>query len=229
MTPRRRWPVLVVSLVGMALLILLGVWQVQRLNWKNGLIATIDNRLKDAPVSLADALKAEGDTDYLVVADTGQYLPGKDIRKLTIHQGGPGFSIITPFLSKDGILILVDRGTVPDGFKSASEALPDTVRGYLRKHVSGQGLFDADNNPDANQWYWWDVPAMLGAASVPADAKVMDVVLHRLPEAQETTPPIAPAPKAELRNNHLGYAITWFGLAAVLAVMTGLFLRGLKR
>ncbi len=231
----RVWPVLLASTIGIAILCLLGVWQVQRLAWKNGVIATIDQRLKDQPVSLGEALlinESGADANYLVAEAEGKFL-GTEIRKLTSHLGQPGFSIIAPFLSSDGIVVLVDVGTVPENMAdpaSRSAALPQQVKGYLKRHDQGQGLFDAENNPAANQWYWWDVPAMLGAVSVPPEAKILELVLHRLPEATETTPPIAPAPKAELRNNHLGYAITWFGLAAALAVVTAMFLRrGLKR
>jgi surfeit locus 1 family protein len=226
---RRMWPLIAASAIAIVFLCVLGTWQVQRLSWKNSLIATIDARLKENPISLSEALarRSRGETiDYLVVSASGQFMNAPEIRKLTTHARGPGFSILAPFLSSDGVVVLVDRGTIPEALAdpaSRPETLPGQVTGYLLKHDGGQGLFDGENNPDRNQWYWWDVPAMLGTVTIPPEAKVMDMILHRIPDQTEATPPIAPPAKSSLRNNHLGYAITWFGLAGALAAVAAAF------
>jgi surfeit locus 1 family protein len=232
MTEKRRvWPLIVASLTGFCILGSLGIWQVLRLAEKNALIANIDQALAEQPIPLEKALMSREtgqDLNYVAVQATGHFLENAEIRKLTTHDGGPGFSVIAPFLSDDGILVLVDRGTVPESLADPAkrtEILPQGVSGYLRVHDGGQGLYDADNNPALNQWFWWDVPAMLGTIKIPAEARVMDMILHRLPRATESTPPIAPKPKADLRNNHLGYAFTWFGLAIGLAVITALLVK----
>ncbi len=223
---RRLWPLLLASGIGFCILCALGFWQVQRLAEKNALIAKIDAQLTAAPITLSEALKrreAGEDMNYIAVTASGQFSIGKEIHKLTSHQGQPGFSVISPYVSADGVVVLVDRGTVPEAFADPAtrpEKPTPSITGFLRLHDKGQGVFDAENNPGSNQWYWWDVPAMLGAAQVPPEAKVLDLVLHRLPAAGDTALPLVPAAKADLRNNHLGYAITWFGLAAALAVMT---------
>jgi surfeit locus 1 family protein len=230
MTPKSRvWPVVVSSLLGIVLLCSLGTWQVFRLAEKTAQISKIDAQIATEPLSLAAALnrqEAGEDINYVVVAATGHFVTGTEIHKLTTHDGGPGYSVLAPFLSDDGILVLVDRGSVPEQLAAPEtrlQTLPAAVTGYVRIHNKGQGFFDGDNVPERNQWYWWDVPAMLGTVNVPADSKVLNAIVHRLPGPSETVPPIAPAPKADLRNNHLGYAITWFGLAAALAVVAGIF------
>jgi surfeit locus 1 family protein len=158
-------------------------------------------------------------------------LPVPDLRKIASFRGSAGYELIAPFLTSDNIVILVDRGTIPydasDGTYSPASLAPATVTGILRAHDKGQGYFDGDNDAEGNQWIWWDIPAMLGAVPVPADATVSRLILQRLPDESLTLPPIISAPKAELRNNHLGYAITWFGLAAALLVVAIAFL--LKR
>ncbi len=228
---KRIWPIVMTSLLGFTLLCGLGFWQLFRLTEKNALIEKIDRFVTARPISLDLALKQHEsgrDLDYVAVQAIGQFLEGQELHKLTTHEGGPGFSVIAPFISSDGILVLVDRGTVPVELADPAkrgDVLPRGVTGYFRVHDKGQGAYDADNIPAQNQWYWWDVPAMLGAVKAPPDVRVMDVILHRVPRVTETTPPIAPKPKAELRNNHMGYAITWFGLALVLAVIATLMVQ----
>lgn len=226
-TPRSVWPLLFSSLLGLAILCSLGVWQVNRLAQKNAQIAAIDARMAAESVALSGALnrhEAGENVEYTKVTAKGSFLQSAELRKLTSVQGGAGFQLIAPLLTDDGILILVDRGAIPantDNYAKAGLA-PQDYQGILRYHNQGQGLFDAENDPKANQWFWWDVPAMLGQTQAPPEAKVSDLVLQLLP-AQGQKLPAAAIPKAELRNNHLGYALTWFGLAVVLAVMTLIF------
>jgi surfeit locus 1 family protein len=227
---RAIWPVLLASLLGLAVLCSLGIWQVNRLAGKTALIAAIDARMAAEPVPLAEALRrhdAGEDVEYTKVAARGSFLQSAELRKLTTFQGNAAYQLIAPLHTDDGIVIMVDRGAVratPDiKYRMADHAMAGYV-GILRAHDKGQGFFDPENDPVGNQWYWWDIPAMLGAAKVPADAKVSSLVLQLLPDAAESAPPVPAVPKAELRNNHLGYAVTWFGLAAVLVVMTGIFL-----
>jgi surfeit locus 1 family protein len=224
---RRLWPLLLASAVVFCLLCGLGVWQVFRLQEKQALIAAIDARLATDPIPLADALKrreAGEDVEYVKVATTGAFLDAANLRKIGIYQGSAGQVLIAPLYTSDNVLILADRGAVPVGTAEDQVAPPKEparYTGILRAHNRGQGFFDAENDPATNQWFWWDVPAMLGAVAVPETAKVSNLILQLLPRDAPTLPQ-PEAPKAELRNNHLGYAITWFGLAAALVVMTGL-------
>jgi surfeit locus 1 family protein len=226
----RAWPVVLASLIGIALLCSLGVWQVRRLAEKQAQIAAIDARLMMPAVSLAEVLtKIDAGEDVVYVKTTvqGRVVTQTPLLKLGTFQGGAGQHVIEVVLTDSQTALLVDWGMVPAGYNIAPRSNESvTVTGYLQAHDKGQGLFDGENAPDKNEWYWWDVPAMLGQAVVPADARVLNLVLHRLPDAAETAPPIAPLPKADLRNNHLGYAITWFGLAVALAVISGVYLMG---
>jgi surfeit locus 1 family protein len=229
-TERRLWPLLLASGLCFVLLCGLGIWQVKRLQVKTAQISAIDARLAAQAVPLAEALKQQGagaDIEYLKVSATGAFLAGPNLRKIGAYQGSAGQQLIAPLLTEDGVVILADRGAIPAGLGEENVVPPPQrarYEGILRAHNKGQGLFDAENDPAANQWFWWDVPAMLGAVTVPETAKVSNLVLQFLPgEAAALPQPVVP--KAELRNNHLGYAITWFGLAAALAVMTGLLVR----
>jgi surfeit locus 1 family protein len=96
------------------------------------------------------------------------------------------------------------------------------IEGILKLHPHELGVFDVLNNSEANQWYTWDVKRM---SANWADVSVSPMVLHLLPGSKGTENLQVGPPKANLRNNHLGYAITWFSLALVLLTIAGLFIR----
>jgi surfeit locus 1 family protein len=199
----RIWPILLASGLGLALLLSLGVWQVQRLAWKNALIANFEN----TKVTLS-----------------GHFTDTVPQRLQSTYEGGPAWLLLQGFAKDDGTMLLVARGKIPQSAElPANTTAPLTITGHLQNHNKGRGYFDVDNKPVANRWYYWDVDAMLGQASNDGE------VLHLIPGSPGTEGLYVDAPKSELRNNHLGYAITWFGLAAVLVVMTGVFVMRIVR
>ncbi len=216
-------PVLFAAAIGLAILLWLGTWQVSRLQEKTSQIAAIDGQIAAVPVPLP-----EKGAEYLKVRVEGAYIPGSDLKKLTSHDGGPGYEVITPFLTRDNTMILVDRGSVAQGQTVTSPPGQQILTGLLRFHDRGQGFFDPENDPENGHWYWWDIPAMQAAANAPADSGTSPYILQLLPDPALATPPYPAVPKAELRNNHLGYAITWYGLAAALVAVTWAFLRKRK-
>lgn len=227
------WQILIAATLGVALLVGLGMWQLQRLQWKEALIAERDSRLAAAPVALDQALKefdANHSVEFLKVEAAGNFQHDAELFLLTTEGGVPGFEVVTPLLSKDGIIVLVDRGFIPEPLKDPAkrpESHPQgevKVMGMLRRHVGSRGPFTPDNDAESNIWYWWDIPAMLAFAHVAPDARVAPFVLHVLPGEGKGLP--RPVSAAEgLINNHLQYAITWFALAALLIVMSGLLIR----
>lgn len=220
---RRLWPVLLFSGIGLAILLNLGVWQVRRLAWKEALIARMEASLNAGPVSLALATAAGSDPDQAVVRVSGSFT-GMPLRRMTALNGGPGWEIVQSFTTFEGAPLLVARGTAAENQSAAASPSPAEIVGILRRHASRRGFFDPDNDAAGNRWYWWDVPAM-SLASGGAAARHADLVLHLLPGSPGTEGLFVGQPRASLRNNHLGYAITWFGLAVVLLVMTAVFLR----
>jgi surfeit locus 1 family protein len=213
----RAWPVLVASACGIAVLCSLGVWQVQRLGQKEKLIAELKGRMAQAPVSLAEALKrfsAGEDVEYLKVFEQGKFDLAHVLKKQTTYKGMPAWEAIAPFKAVDGLEVLVDLGVAVQ-----PASLPSSVDGILRLHNKGRGYFDNDNSAAENAWFWWDLPAMQKSAGISGPL----VIVQSLQsgggfEAAEA--------RVELANNHLGYAITWFGLAAALAGVAGAFLLG---
>jgi surfeit locus 1 family protein len=225
------------TLAGLALLLGLGVWQIQRLHWKEGLIAQIEARTKGPPITLEDALALarEGrDPSYWRVRVDGRFHHALERYLYAVSDGRVGWHVITPLETEAGEMVLIDRGFVPDELKDpSSRALGEvgnlvTVTGIVRAPDT-QGLFIPDNEPRANRWFWRDLGAM--TRSMFPDATV-EVAPFYLEAEKANVPggwPEGGQTRLALPNNHLQYAITWFLMAGALLVIYGLYVRGLYR
>jgi len=212
---RRILFLLIFGLAGLAVLVSLGTWQVQRLAWKEGILADIEARIAADPVPLPGAVDPESDR-YLPVVVSGEMLPGEIHVLVSVKQVGPGYRIIAPFRA-GGRTILVDRGFVPTTAKQAERQIgPTQVVGNLHWPDEIDG-YTPDPDRAGNIWFARDVPAL-------ADALGAEPIL--LVARSQTDPAITPLPvdTAGIPNDHLQYAVTWFGLALVWAAMTGYFL-----
>ncbi len=229
---KRLLPLLFSAAIGIIILCGLGTWQVYRLDEKTKMIAALEARMKSEPITLAAALEKQSkgeDIEYLKVATEGLSEPAHALAKISSFDGKPSWEIIEPFTSTDGIFVLVDAGASSEKPLATASAKTEKITGVVRVHHKGRGYFDNDNDEANNTWYWWDLPAMQAAAGAPADAKVAPFILQKLPEGENPTAPFAQKPTVELSNNHLGYAITWFGLAAALLAVTGFFAKSLVK
>lgn len=206
------WPVLF-GVVGAAILVSLGVWQVQRLAWKEGVLADIEARIGAAPVSVPAVPDIEADR-YLPVEATGEF--GADYVRVLVSQRrvGAGYRIISPF-ETDGRVFLVDRGVMP-----VAETAPPVLEGEVT--VTGNlhwpqeiDSFTPDNDVVGNTWFSRDVPTLaahFGTEPILIIAREMSV----------SGAPVTPLPvdTSGIPNDHLNYAITWFSLAVVWLGMT---------
>ena len=224
---RRPFPIglTLAVLIAFAILIGLGVWQVQRLKWKTDLLHRLD-ALQAAPAQPLEPLLARArtgaDVDYTRVSlHCPQVETGPTLRLFSVYQGLAGYRLITacPLASGEGYRsILVDRGFVAQPGDDQPRDIPGRpitapVVGVLRR--GGERTFVTPQNRVAeNQWYWRDLPAMARALHAANPASVF--VMMESPAMAGGEPRPAPVP-LNIPNNHLGYAITWFGLAAALA------------
>jgi len=228
------WPS-VVMLAGLAMLISLGNWQMQRLAWKNHLIAAIGERAHAAPVSLAaadEAAQRGEDIEYMRVETTGRFLHDREAHLYALDAThGPGFYVITPLKVSDGSIVLVNRGFVPNDLKSPSRRqggqIAEEVRivGLLRA-AETQRMFVPANDPGRNIWYWRDIAAM-GAAAAEGGRRVHPFFIDA--EAEPEPPggwPKGGVTRLELPNRHFEYALTWYGLAAALVAVFAAFAAG---
>ena len=228
----RGFPVGLTLAVGVALAILigLGVWQVQRLKWKTDLLHRIA-ALQAAPAQpigpVLARLKAGADVAYSRVALS---CPGVEtqptLREFSVHQDRSVWRFGDRAGGDQPIArhALVDR-ELPERRLGLDAQLGDQaprevpgqpvsapVVGVLRS--GGERTFvTPPNKPAENQWYWRDVPAMVSQLHAADPAPLFLMLESPSPPSGEPRP--APLP-LDIPNNHLGYAITWFGLAAAL-------------
>lgn len=219
----KTWPIIVAAGLGIAILCALGSWQIIRMGEKAAALSRLQQQLSEPAISLADAMARAGkgeDVEFLKVEAKGSIDAARTLLKIATRRGLPAFEMIRPLTTPEGYFVLVDDGLAYDAAAPASAEA--NVIGIVRKHDKGRGSFDYDNDPEANVWTWWDLPAMLKAANPPTGAKLAPFILQRLPSPDKKSEPWAIAPQIELANNHLSYAITWFSLAAALAGVAGL-------
>ncbi|SEN36589.1 surfeit locus 1 family protein [Loktanella fryxellensis] len=209
---------LLLGVVGCGILIALGVWQVQRLTWKTTILDRIEATITAPPVALPDAPDPATDT-YLPVTVSGE-ITGQTLSVLvSTEANGAGYRTITGFRTSDGRDIVADLGFLSlDDRGAPLPTGPVTLTGNLLWPDELDGWTPA---PDAATGIWFarDLPAMALALGVDP---VM-VVARDISPASPTVP--MPVGIAGIPNDHLGYAITWFMLAAGWALMSGLLIR----
>ena len=209
------------------ILIGLGTWQVQRLHWKEGLIATIASRMAEPPVDLLAVLKADPDVaaqEYRLVRVDGTFDHRFERHFLATFKGQAGFNVYTPLKLDDGDWIFVNRGFVPYDRKDPSTRQQGqvqgrlTVTGLLRPVLAEKpSSMVPDNEPGKNIFYWKDIRAMAASSGLPADAKVLGLFVDADDAPNPGGLPVGGTTIVDLPNNHLQYAVTWYGLAAALA------------
>ncbi|MDR6432263.1 SURF1 family protein [Brucella pseudogrignonensis] len=228
-TPQKKKPrfflgfMAVLGALFFALFLSLGIWQVERLQWKLDLIARVDARVHAEPVAAPGkddwANVNQADDEYRHVTLTGSYLNDKEVLVRALTERGLGFWVLTPLRSNDGTLTFINRGFIPDAKRDPSSRVETqiagetTVTGLLRL-PEPDGFFLRPNDPARNEWNSRDVKAFaekegLGSVApyfIDADAK-----------SNSGKVPIGGLTVVTFRNNHLSYAITWFALAAMIA------------
>jgi len=224
--PRKALAV-VFGLLGIAVLVGLGTWQVQRLHWKEGLIATIRERMALPPVDLVAALRADPDVagqEYRPVRVEGTFDHRYERHFLATYEGEPGFYVYTPLKLDDGDWLFVNRGFVPDGRQDPATrpqgqvAGRVAITGLLRAALAEKpSSFVPDNDPVKDIFYWKDLRAMAASSGLPADQPVLGLFVDADKAPNPGGLPIGGVTIVDLPNSHLQYAVTWYGLAAALA------------
>ena len=217
---------LLAGLVALAILLALGTWQVQRLAWKEGLIATIAQRSSSAPqpLSAIEAVFADkGDVDYTPVEASGRFLNLAESHFFATWEGASGYFVYTPFLLDDGRAVLVNRGFVPFDRKEPSTRPQGQIEGRIdivgmaRNPLAEKpSSLVPDNDLAGNIFYWKDISAMAARSGLPAGAQVLPFFIDLARTDVPGGLPIGGVTMIDLPNNHLQYAMTWYGLAAAL-------------
>ena len=207
------WPIVLIGLLMVLGFAGLGVWQVERLAWKNALVKAVETRSTGSPLDLDQADWAGIDAEamqYQRVSVTGRFRPEVALAQ-AVTVAGSGFWVMAPLHLSDGRQLLVNRGFVAQDRRDALASPPDgavTVTGLLRA-TEPDGGFLRSNDPQNGRWYSRDTLVIgqsmniddLPPFFVDADDTPGDDVLGGLTVLS-------------FSNNHLVYALTWFALAA---------------
>jgi surfeit locus 1 family protein len=225
------------ALVMFIVLIGLGTWQLERKTWKEGLIATLAERTSAEPVPLPAPERWSAldpiDDEFRRVTFAATIVPGREALVYAAGSSirpdftGVGYWVFAPAEPAGGAVVAVNRGFLPEGQQDPSTHMPPADRvdlvGALR-WPEPRGWFVPNDDPTRNLWFARDHLAM-------ARAKGWGDVAPFYVELESPTGPLPRAGRLTptLRNEHLQYALTWYGLAVVLAVMFALWLRGRRR
>ncbi len=218
-----------VSVVGVAILAALGIWQLERKAWKENIIATLNARLTHVPVVLPPPARwpqlTQANDEFRRVHFSAEFRHSEFALVYTAGSAfrpdvqGAGYWVFAPARLADGTIIVVNRGFLPHDRKDLAAATPTRepvrIAGVMR-WPDRRGMFTPADEPRNNFWYLRDPRAISAAKKWNAGA----------PFYVEQEAPVPPGgwPKpgklqVTLPNNHLQYAITWFGLALALAAV----------
>lgn len=211
---------LLFGLVGAAILISLGTWQLRRMEWKEAILAEIEARIAAAPVDLPATPDPEADR-YLPVAMAGAFTGERLYVLVSRKQVGAGVRVIEAFAT-DGRRVLVDRGFLPDAEKDRALTVTEAVVvGNLHWPEETDG-FIPPPDPKTGLWFARDAAAM--AAKLQTEPTY---IVAREPTGDGIEP--LPVDTSTIPNDHWGYAVQWFLLAATWLGMTAYFLWRIRR
>ncbi|QGM47714.1 SURF1 family protein [Methylocystis heyeri] len=225
--------------LALALLLSLGFWQTRRLAWKEALIARAETRMRAAPVAPPPrdqwALLAPEEYEYRHVEISGEFQHA--LNALVYAQappgGGlePGFVVLTPLKLDDGGVVVVNRGFSPkskidQGAWKGEPAGRVSISGLLRA-PQGRNMFTPEDDPRRGLWYTSDAIRIAAALGIEGAAPF---ILQQDPGADRAQASAegllrTPIEAVDIPNNHFSYAVTWFSLAAALAVVFALYAR----
>ena len=226
MRARFPWGLTVVCALAFALLSALGVWQVQRMQWKNGLVAQAEAAAALPPAPLVEVLALHEPAFRKVLIDCPGLATAPYVELQTIHDGQAGVRLISACRPTDfPAAFLIDRGFVAEDISSrppvSASVAPFGVTAELREvPPPGPMALPADKG----RFFARDMPGMarvLGVAD--PDPNTLFALTSSNPEWPSLKPS---APPAAFSNNHIGYALTWFGLALALV---GFYIALLRR
>ncbi len=221
----------VFTVLGLGILLKLGFWQVERLAWKEEILARIETNMTGEPVTLPP-FDLDMNLEYSPACLEGEFLHAKELYLFASNQQGVGgIHIYTPLVHESGSTIIVNRGWIPNALKNPETRKAGQVTGPHK--ICGVIRFDRtksyvtpENNPGENRWFTPEVKAM--AMSV----GIQKISLFFLDADEAKNPggyPLGGQTFINIPNNHLGYAITWFGLALALLGVFTIFVFSQKR
>lgn len=226
------WLALIFGALALVVLASLGTWQVQRLAWKEDLLATIEQRTNQEPMPLATVLakmQSGDDIEYTPVTALGYFDHDNEQHFFATFDGLSGYYVYTPLMLQTDRFIFVNRGFVPFDKKDQATrpeslvSLSQDVTGLARSVPAEKaGWVVPENDVAKNVFHWKDLTAMIARTGKPAE-QFVPMFIDQDNKANPTQLPVGGVTIIDLPNNHLQYAITWYGLALTLIGVLGFY------
>lgn len=220
--------------IAFLILVSLGTWQVERLQWKEALITKMEAMRHAAPISLhalSQMPKPDLEAEYRPLTVRGRFDHAGEQYFYATHDGQVGYHVYTPLIMAEGRVLFVNRGFVPEDRKDAAKRAEGQIAGevditglYRRELAEKPSWLVPENEPQKRLYFWKDLAAMAKAANVP-EGRLEHFFLDADATPNPGGWPKGGVTQVELPNNHLSYAVTWYGLAATLLVVSVLAIR----
>ena len=222
----------VFTVLGLGILLKLGFWQLDRLEWKTDLLAKIEANMAATPLTLPENIGATqlpetmdyNNWEYRKVCVTGELLHDQELYLFSTNQSGEGgYHVYTPLVRANATAVFINRGWVPNGKLDAATRLEGQLAGIqnvcgIFRSEGQTGAFTPENDTVNNVWFNRNSEQMAKVASL---GTPYPAFIDADATANPGGYPVGGQTRIDLPNNHLGYAITWFGLAlALLGVFT---------
>lgn len=212
----RPYPVLtLLALPVLGLLIWLGVWQADRAQWKAVLISDFETAAKAEPASADSVLCGDEAAAGRIVRPVAA--SGPELRVFGQNAAGAtGWRLFQAAEICPGTATLVQTGfeALKIGDLPVLEEKPVVRDRLIVEPVPDRSMVAAPNSPERNEWHWFDLAAMGGALNgAVLDQRYLLAPFEGVPDYLERTPP----------SRHIGYSVTWFGMAAALVLLYAAF------
>ena len=231
-----------ITLTCFSVLCALGTWQLHRLEWKKALIERIETRSEDLNVlnlsslnlyPYSEAIGDDGrDIEFFRVSLTGNFLNTNKMYLMSLNNSGKlGFQLLVPFQDINDRTFIVDLGWVSEEENSLEEKFYRELEGetYLEgvaEIYPKPNIFKPDNDPGRNLWYNYNVDQMSDFVNFNLEPII---VRSYVVDGYLTLPNKKVTNRNNLRNDHLSYAITWFGLSVSILIIYFIYLiKGMK-
>ena len=208
-------------------LLALGTWQMERLKWKRDVLNSVDHAKQEPPVELSNFETLDENWDYRRVRVTGHYMHEHNVfLQSRIHNRDIGTHVLTPFKTDDERIILVNRGFVPNahnGIFNQPEGVQNIV-GAL--HIpDDHNMFTPDNVKGSEKLYWTDLSFISAETHLTLETPFVLYLDSTDVDGAAEVYPLGGQLRVDIPNNHLEYAIFWYAMAFVLAIIMVLRMR----
>ena len=214
------WPS-IFSVIIFAILFSFGTWQVKRLFWKEALIERYTIQSQSNPIKNPSKLDSSIN-EFKSVEFTGSFLHKNEIYITgKTYEGNAGFHVITPFELNNNKIILINRGWVSEGYRNPEKRKFSLVEGQILikgiiRYPQKKGYFVPENDGKNGFWFTIKPNEIINFLNLTPNKVINNYYIDALRQGEKLTLPIGVTGKPKLRNQHLSYAVTWYGLALSL-------------